>query len=529
MSRKTARYVIVPDDNVFNDSMETTSFRLFRAMHERLFTSSGARVAGGTGTGAASAGRPRLRLLDTEVGRIRLIDSIGENEASLVSMTPEQARELQRAYPGLRVRRELKLYPLRHDKMDMIRKQAKPSSFRSARSLDLRCVDGESGQPLAGVPVVVVLDARRGFGISDLVTDQDGRLHTPLPAGQTKIDAVICQPQAGYWPGGAADVAVKPEGPTELTVSLVAIREDFADSLDRMVAPARAGDGEGVRVAIIDTGVDPADGLRLGPGLNTTGSEPPEEWQDNGTGHGTHVAGIVARVAPEVVLHSYRVFEAGDGGASEFAIARAIRQAVDDGCDIINLSLGQSSEPISISREVRRARALGVVCIAAAGNDYMSPVSYPARSGVTMAVTAGGVLDAWPEGAITGRNVAADPAPVGSRFFARFSNVGPEVDFIGPGVGIISWVNKTSRGVMDGTSMACPAVAGLFARLLSRNPELLAAERNQQRSDDIIKMANGHAVPIGFGPDFEGAGLINGGDANDGGAPDDRELYARVL
>lgn len=57
--------------------------------------------------------------------------------------------------------------------------------------------------------------------------------------------------------------------------------------------------------------------------------------------------------------------------------------------------------------------------------------------------------------------------------------------------------------------MACPAVAGLFARLLSRDPEILSAERNQQRSDDIIRMANSKAVPIGFGPEYEGAGLID--------------------
>ncbi|MDO5703891.1 MAG: peptidase S8/S53 subtilisin kexin sedolisin, partial [Paracoccus sp. (in: a-proteobacteria)] len=89
MPRKTARYVIVPEDNVFNDSMETTSFRLFRSMHRVLFKKGGLRLAGsvaqGTDDGSAPVLRPPVRMMDTEAGRIRLIDSIGENEASLVA------------------------------------------------------------------------------------------------------------------------------------------------------------------------------------------------------------------------------------------------------------------------------------------------------------------------------------------------------------------------------------------------------------------------------------------------------------
>lgn len=514
MTEKPKKYVIVPDDNIFNDHMETSSFRLFQGMHQRLFRKSGAAstfgsVAHGADDGSNPPTRPKVRILETEAGKIRLIDSIGANEASLVSMTPDQAFALERNYPGLRVRPELRLYPLRYGHINLIRKQAKPSAFRSAKVLALRCVDAQSGAPIADADVVVVLDQKKGFGIMDVRTDADGWLRTPLPAGQISIDAIICTPLSGYWPCGLQDQAVIPEGETVVTLPVVALADDFRDGLDRMLAPPKKADGKGVKVAVIDTGVDPAQGLDLVMGLNTTGTEPADEWFDNGTGHGTHVAGIIARVAPAVQLHAYRVFEIGGGGASEFAIARAIRQAVDDGCDIINLSLGQKSEPISISREARRARALGVVCIAATGNDYMAAVSYPARSSVVVAVSAGGIQDSWPEGAVTGRNISDRPAPIGNHFFAKFSNIGPEVDFIGPGVGIISWVNATSKGVMDGTSMACPAVAGLFARLLSQNPELLLAERNQQRSDDMIKLANGHAVPIGFGRQYEGAGVIS--------------------
>ena len=308
MSQKTARYVIVPEDNVFNDTMETTSFQLFRAMHRRLFRSSGSALASsmahGAGKGSQPATRPRLRILDTDAGRIRLIDSIGENEASLVSMTPAQARKLQMAYPGLRVRRELKLYPLRFGQTNIIRRQAKPSAFRSAKELVLRCVDAATGKPVAAASVVVVLDRRRGFGISDAKTDKDGTYRTPLPAGQTRIDAVICQPLAGYWPGGASDIPVDPDGTTELVLELTPIAEDFQDGLDLMLTPAKAADGRGVKVAIIDTGVDPAKGLKLERGLNTTGTEPADEWFENGTGHGTHVAGIVSRLAPDAALHS---------------------------------------------------------------------------------------------------------------------------------------------------------------------------------------------------------------------------------
>ncbi|MDT1062013.1 S8 family serine peptidase [Paracoccus sp. CPCC 101403] len=513
MARKTRKYVVLPQDNVFNGRMETTSFRLFQTMHRHLFRGDGAAMMAaslptGTRDGQQPPTRPPQRILDTDAGPIRLIDSIGVDEASLVSMTPEQAFVLQRAYPGLRVRPELRLYPLRLGQLDLVRKQAKPAAFRTAKSLALRCVDAESGKPVAEADIVVLLDPKKGFGISGVRTDAEGWFRTALPAAQDRIAAIICSPHAGYWQGGAENVAIDAAGETSVMIHVPPIREGFQDALSRMVKPSRDDDGHGVRVAIIDAGVDPVPDLNLAGGLNTTGTEPADEWFDNGSGHGTHVAGIVARIAPAAQLHAYRVFERGEGGASEFAIARAIRQAVDDGCDIINLSLGQPLEPIAITREARRARAMGAVCIAASGNDYMSAVSYPARSSAVMAVSAGGVIGSWPEGAITGRNVAARPAPIGERFFASFSNIGPELDFIGPGVGIISWVNARAKGVMDGTSMASPAIAGLFARLLSRNPALVAAARNQQRSDDIIRMANEHAKPVGFGKEYEGSGLI---------------------
>jgi subtilisin len=291
-------------------------------------------------------------------------------------------------------------------------------------------------------------------------------------------------------------------------VQLVPLDGGHRDGLAVLCPKPSGKKGAGVRIAIIDTGTDEAEGLNIARGVNMTGVEPNDRWSDNGSGHGTHVAGIVSRVVPGAELHIYRVFAAADGSAGEIAISKAIRDAVDNGCDIINLSLGQDTEPLAISRQTRRARQLGVVCVAAAGNDGMGPVVYPARSSHMLAVSACGVLGSWPTGASTGNHVADDPEPINKIFFAAFSNCGDAMDFIAPGVGTISWVSRAERGVMDGTSMACPVVTALIAAMLAEEPALLAAERDQQRSDDIIKLAFSKAKRIGFGESFEGSGFI---------------------
>lgn len=511
MGRKKERYVIIPDDNVFNINMDTQSFGVFRSMHHHL--NIGGVAAGLANTAAGSSAtepreaRPEKRSMVTEAGKVELIDSIDLNEATLATMTPEQAHRFARAYPGLRVKKELMLYPLLYRADGAVTKSARFPSIGPVRKLAVTCVDATNGAAIPNADLVIVFNRRKGVGIKDIKADADGFYSTPLPAALKAVDAIICSPLAGYWPNHAVDVAIG-EGDLAVTISLTPILAEHRDALDVLLGSADPADGRGVKIAVIDAGVSPATGFNVKNGSNTTGEEPASLWSDNGSGHGTHVAGIISRVAPAAELHVYRVFKEGAPGASEFAIARAVRKAVDEGCDLINLSLGQDSEPIAITRETRRARALGVVCIAATGNDYMSPVCYPARTNGVVAVTAAGVEGSFPAGANTGVNIARKPAPIGATFFAAFSNIGPEVDFIGPGVGIISWVNSIARGVMDGTSMACPAVTGLIARFLSRKADLLEAERNQQRSDDILKAAAAAAKPIGFGVDYEGTGII---------------------
>ena len=125
--------------------------------------------------------------------------------------------------------------------------------------------------------------------------------------------------------------------------------------------------GKGVRVAVIDSGVDAKH-----PGFK--GQVKQQMWYRHGThlseddhDHGTHVAGTIHMMAPEAEIYDYRVF--GETGWSvDRAIERAIMQAIDDGCQIINMSLGGPRATYRIGRAVSAAHEKGVLMIVAAGN-----------------------------------------------------------------------------------------------------------------------------------------------------------------
>lgn len=126
-------------------------------------------------------------------------------------------------------------------------------------------------------------------------------------------------------------------------------------------------DGRNVRVAVIDSGID-----KNHPGFD--GLVVKQEWYRLGTpladdDHGTHVAGTIHFMAPKAAIYDYRVF--GDQGKhhGDIAISMAIRQAVYDGCHIINMSLRASYPIVTDVREaVEYAHSRGVVMVCTAGN-----------------------------------------------------------------------------------------------------------------------------------------------------------------
>ena len=254
-----------------------------------------------------------------------------------------------------------------------------------------------------------------------------------------------------------------------------------------------------IRVAVIDTGfaVGHPDGpvnLVLGPDY---GNDRPVTDRDL-HGHGTHVAGIiaaqtnneigVAAVAPSVTLMVVKVFpdpSANDPnpGASIDAVASGIVWAVNNGAQVINLSLGGPYSGI-LQSEIDYAVSKGVLVVAAAGNAYQfgNPPYYPAAYPNVLAVAA------------TDRNDQ----------HASYSNTGSYVDIAAPGGDdngpIVSLGRSQTYAAMYGTSMAAPHVAGLAGLLWSINPCLSATQLSDTIKATAVRL--GGAVPndtFGYG------------------------------
>ena len=144
----------------------------------------------------------------------------------------------------------------------------------------------------------------------------------------------------------------------------------------------------------------------------------------------------------------------------------------------------------------------------AAGNDGRRPVSQPGAFQLCVAVSASGRKGTFPSGTTDAGSVAAQFGKDRKNFVAAFTNIGPEIDVTGPGVGVISTV-PGGYAAMSGTSMACPAVTGVAARVLSAPAKapVLNGSRDESRSNAIVAMLLQSCASLGFGKDFEGLGL----------------------
>jgi subtilisin len=448
---------------------------------------------------------------------MRVLDSVAEDGAKLVEMSPDALSALRAAEPGLRVV-PLRFYRPQSQRLKLLSDLNRVAASGGGITVTLTVVSKSDGSPVGGATVVAFTDFAQRVGDGG-TTSANGRVRLRL--GSSRVQRLYVYAPLNSWNGFKKNF----KATAAMRVELEPLDLGFVDSLRHHYGTADLADGRGVTVGVIDTGVGPHPDLAVDGGLNTVLGEPATDFAD-GDQHGSHVAGIIASrgaapsgvrgIAPGVRLRAYRVFGRNAGGASNFDIAKAIDAAsLDDECDLINLSLGSEFDPdfpdLTPEDELLRAaiedaRALGTLAIAAAGNDDRSPVNLPGRDALCVAVSALGRKGTFPKSSTEPADVAAPFGADQKDFIAAFSNVGAEVDLTGPGVGVISTV-PGGHLPMSGTSMACPAVTGVAARLLAKRADILAMARDAARANATAQALLQSAKSLGFAPRFQGRGL----------------------
>lgn len=214
----------------------------------------------------------------------------------------------------------------------------------------------------------------------------------------------------------------------------------------------RRESGHGIKVAILDTGIDINHESLYG--LEYSEVSLLDNGIDAGIGHGTGIASIIAGqtdeflgLAPSSEVLSVKVLNS-DGVGDSFTIAKGIILAVDQGSDIINLSLGGFSSSAAMDQAIQYAKSKDVLLVSAVGNDGTEGVLYPARHKDVIAVSS---VDAK------------------SRV-SSFASYGPEVDLAAPGVGIVTAWEDNHFVEFSGTSIATAFVTGALAHELSKSP-----------------------------------------------------------
>ncbi|WP_033339227.1 type VII secretion-associated serine protease mycosin [Catenuloplanes japonicus] len=306
-----------------------------------------------------------------------------------------------------------------------------------------------------------------------------------------------------------AHSATAPSCETALPASEVVREEPWAQrryGTDRLTPVA---DGTGITVAVIDSGVDPTHPQLAGhilPGADFL--DPGGTGAHDCVGHGTAVASLISAapadgiafhgLAPGSRILPVRVSEQQivDGAQTGRTVtpdrlAAAVRWAVDNGADVLNLSVVLYGDDPAVRAAISYASAKDVVVVAAAGNQHgepdparprtQDPVPYPAAYAGVLGI-----------GAITEAGQAAD-----------YSQAGTYVDLVAPGGHVLTAVPGGGHAYADGTSYATPFGAATAALVRQRRPELSARE--------VIERIIATTDPAPGGPtsDAYGYGVLN--------------------
>ena len=281
---------------------------------------------------------------------------------------------------------------------------------------------------------------------------------------EAELPGLLSNPDVAYIEEDARIQALEPVLGTSLMTAAAAtqsIEYENAWSVAHIGAEGvhnQSMTGAGVSVAVLDTGIDynhPDLDMNYSGGDNFVSVDPNyhDPMDDSYNSHGTHVAGIIAAeldgagsvgVAPDASIYAVKVLD-GAGFGPVSSVVAGIDWAIANQIDIVNMSIGFSSDYQALADACAQAEAAGVLLVAAAGNTYGAPVLYPAAYPSVIAVGATTIFD--------------EIAPI--------SSSGSEMELVAPGLNVYSTTAGGNYGFLGGTSQAAPHVSGLAALILS--------------------------------------------------------------
>jgi len=256
--------------------------------------------------------------------------------------------------------------------------------------------------------------------------------------------------------------------------------------------------GEGIKVAVLDTGIA-LEHPDLQPAILKVKdfTRSPSAAYD-AQGHGTHVSGIIAArrnakgivgVAPQSKIIAAKVLN-DEGAGTPQDIVAGIHWAIESGADILSMSLGSPEPDEEIHLALLLAISKGIFVITAAGNEGpdLDTVGYPAGFPEIVAV-----------GSIDRR-----------KRLSQFSSRGRQVDVVAPGDEITSCYPPRSYATLSGTSMATPFISGVVALALAKHRKIGGKTplRTQQDLIEHLCRTSADAGLDGFDPLY-GCGIVN--------------------